>query len=70
MKEGSTFIMRSIAYRSEFFRVIEGVEGDEMVFDTRKDVIVAFRVVKCEPDESVIVAWKEIERKESPRLTR
>lgn len=70
VKKNTTFLLRSIAYRAEYFRTVEGVEYDEMEFDTRKDVIVAFRVVGFEPDESVIFAWKEFERKDSPRLKR
>ena len=66
----TTFLMRSIAYRSEFYRTVEGVEYDEMGFDTRKDVIVAFRVIGYEPDQSVTIAWKEIFRRDSPRIKR
>ncbi len=64
----STFLMRSIAYRTEYYRTIDGVDYDEMEFDTRKDVIVAFRVVRYEPDQSVTIAWREIARKDSPAL--
>lgn len=37
--------------------------------DTRIDLTVAFRVIRKDPDGSVTLLWKELERKEPPKIT-
>jgi hypothetical protein len=44
-KGDTTFALRSIAYRGSFIRSVDGISYDELEFDKRRDVIVAFRVV-------------------------
>lgn len=68
VQENKTYILRSIAYRGNNFKVVENVEYDEFDFDDRKDVIVAFRVIKLEKDESVTILWKELAEQKSPKL--
>jgi hypothetical protein len=66
--EGITYALRSVAYRSSFYRSINGITYDEMAFDKRFDITVAFRVVRQHDDGSITVLWKEVARKESPQL--
>ena len=67
--ENTTYVLRSVAYRGSFFRSYEGVIYDELSFDDRSDVIVAFRIVrKNESDGSVTLLWKELANAKSPKL--
>ncbi|CAN5322880.1 hypothetical protein BH20ACI1_BH20ACI1_24300 [soil metagenome] len=68
VKENSTYLLRSIAYKSEFFRTIDKIEYDEFRFDKRKDIIVAFRVIRLVPNENVTIIWKELDEKNSPEI--
>ncbi len=70
VREGSTYLLRSIAYRAESIRVVDSVPFDEFAFDVRKDVLAVFRVVRYVPDESVTIVWKLLEKKDSPKLWR
>lgn len=70
VKENSTYLLRSIAYKTEFFRTIDKIEYDEFAFDKRKDILVAFRIVRFIPDESITIVWKVLDRKESPKIKR
>lgn len=67
-RENSTYLLRSIAYRGESLRSIEEIVYDEFEFDKRKDVIIAFRVIRFNPNESVTILWKELNRKDSPKI--
>ena len=51
VKENSTYLLRSIGYRTS-------------------DVLVAFRLVRQDPDGSVIIAWKLLKRYHTPELKR
>lgn len=68
VEENKTYILRSIAYKGNNFKVVEDVEYDEFDFDDRKDVIVAFRVVKLNKDESVTILWKELSSQKTSKL--
>jgi hypothetical protein len=68
VKENSTYLLRSIAYRSEFFRTIDNVVYDELEFDQRKDVTIAFRVVRLNPSERVTLLWKELDKKDAHKF--
>jgi hypothetical protein len=59
--ENVTYALRVIAYRGDFARTI--LEEDE-----RKDILVAFRIVRNERDNGITLLWKELSRKESPQL--
>lgn len=67
-KTNSTYLLRSIAYRGDSMRIIEDVAFNEFEFDSREDLLVAFRVTRLVPNESVTIAWQVLERKESPKL--
>jgi hypothetical protein len=71
LTENHTYVLRSIAYRGKVLvSSSTGIryEYNKLQDDTRKDVIVAFRVSKIEPDKSIILLWKELERKDSPKM--
>ena len=68
VKENSTYALRSIAYRGKYIRSIDGIPYDEMDFDKRRDVIVAFRVVDRDSAGNVTIVWKRLKDVESPKL--
>jgi hypothetical protein len=68
VKENSTFILRSIAYRGIFMRSVDGISYDELEFDKRRDVIVVFRVVDTDAAGNVTIAWKRLKDTEAPKL--
>ena len=60
MKENSTYALRSITYRFENENI--------SVKTKRLDIVVIFRVVRKYEDGSVLVVWKELQRKDAPKL--
>lgn len=68
VKENSTYLLRSIAYKGGNLRTVEKVQYDEFEFDKRRDVIVAFRVIRLNPNESVTILWRELDKRESPKI--
>ena len=66
--ENTTYVLRSIAYDGKVFRAVEGVAYNEFAFDKRRDVTVAFRIVRKDADGSVTILWKELLRKNSPKI--
>lgn len=68
-KENTTYILRSIAYRGNYYRAIDGVLYDELDFDKRKDVTIAFRIIRRD-EESVTIIWKQLAEKDSPKVKR
>lgn len=66
--ENITYVLRSIAYNGKYFRAVEGVAYNEFAFDKRRDVIVSFRIVRKDSDGSVTILWKELLRKDSPKI--
>ena len=67
-RENTTYILRSIAYRGRYIRSVLGMDYDEMGFDKRKDVIVAFRIVERHTDGSVTILWKRLAERDSPKI--
>jgi hypothetical protein len=65
---GKTYVLRSIAYRGEAKRVVEGLIFNELEFDERRDIVVAFHVAAINPGEDVTIVWKELRNKKSPKL--
>ena len=57
IKENQAFVLRSVAYRT----------GSE-TGDKRRDVIIAFQVVRQDDEGNVTLIWKELQNKESPKL--
>lgn len=67
-EENATYILRSIAYRGKIRRIYKKVEFNELDFDERKDVIVAFQVVEKADDGSVTILWKQLRQQDSSKL--
>ena len=67
-KENSTFALRSIAFRGKFARTIDGLEYNELDFDKRRDVIVAFRVIDKDAAGNLTIVWKTLKDVEAPKL--
>lgn len=68
--ENTTYLLRSIAYNGKILRAVRGITYNELDFDKRKDVIIAFRVVRRDEDGSVTILWKELLEKDAPKLKR
>jgi hypothetical protein len=68
VRVGETYLLRSIAYRGRFIRTVSQVVYNEIDYDDRKDIIVAFQVIRKDADESVTIFWKELRSNDSPRL--
>lgn len=66
--ENTTYLLRSIAYRGNLFQSVQGITYDEMKFDKRKDIVVAFRVVRRDEDDSITLLWKELANKDAPKI--
>lgn len=66
--ENNTYALRVIAYRGSLYKSYRGFLFDLLAGDKRIDITVAFRVVRKETDGSLTLLWKELQRKESPKL--
>jgi hypothetical protein len=68
MIENATYALRVVAYKGSIFRSFRGYRFDVLFGDKRIDLTIAFRVIRKESDGGVTLLWKEIERREAPRL--
>ena len=68
VSENSTYAMRIIAYDGKVLRAVPGAHYDEMDFDRRRDMVVAFRVVNKDPEGGVTIVWVELSNVDSPKL--
>jgi hypothetical protein len=68
MKENNTYALRCIAYQSKIYQKINSFKVDMLDFDKRVDVTVVFRVIRKHDDGSVSILWKELSRKDAPKL--
>jgi hypothetical protein len=59
IKENQTYVLRSIAYRF----------NNDATGDKRRDIIVAFTVLRQDDGGNVTFIWKELQDKPSPKLT-
>lgn len=66
--ENATYVLRSIAYDGRIMRSVKGIPYNELDFDKRKDITVAFRVVRLDGDGNLTILWKELSRKDSPKI--
>ena len=70
IREHTTYLLRSVAYRAKFLNLpkSESKRGslDE---DERNDVIIVFRTLSKSADDTYLVLWRELAKKESPILT-
>jgi len=69
VKLDTTYALRSIAYRGSYLRAVDKITYDELDFDRRRDVIVAFRVVETEGSGNVTILWKRLKDVEAPKLS-
>ena len=67
-RENATFALRVIAYRGNIFKTFRGYRFDLLEGDKRIDLILALRVIRKGTDGGVTLLWKELQRKESPRI--
>jgi hypothetical protein len=68
VKLDTTYAMRSIAYRGKYMRVLDRYEYNELDYDKRRDVIVAFRVVDRDAAGNITFIWKRLKDSEAPVL--
>lgn len=68
-KENTTYVLRSLAYDGVSPQTAGGVPYNELEYDKRQDILVAFRVVRRDSD-SITLLWKELWRKNPPKLER
>ncbi len=67
-KDNTTFALRVVAYRGNIFRTFRGYRYNLLTGDKRIDITVAFRIVAKDENGGVTILWKELERKNSPRI--
>ncbi len=65
--DDTTFVLRSVAYRGKYLRAVSGFTYNELDFDKRSDVIVAFRIVRRHEDGAVTILWKQLAKQASPK---
>jgi len=65
----TTFALRSIAYRGTALRSVDGFTYNELDFDKRRDILVAFRIVDVEPNGNITIIWKVLADKKAPGLS-
>ncbi len=66
--EGTTFFMRSIAYRGKQMRAAGRLVYNEMDYDKRMDILVGFRIIRKGTDGRITILWKEFKRQKSPKM--
>ena len=68
VKENMTYALRSVAYKGESLKKVGKIVFNEFELDKRKDIIIAFRVVRFHPNEDVTILWKEIQSRKAPKM--
>lgn len=63
-----TFVLRSIAYKGKVMRSVKKIQYNELDFDKRKDILVAFRVVEIDTTDNVTILWKILSQGNAPTL--
>jgi hypothetical protein len=66
---GDTYALRSVAFRGSVTREHNGTKYNELDFDKRKDIVVAFQVVRQDFNGTVTILWKILQTKQSPVLS-
>jgi hypothetical protein len=64
----TTYALRSIAYKGKVERFVNGITYNELDFDKRRDIIVAFRILEKEPNGNITIAWKILSNENAPTL--
>lgn len=68
IKENATYLLRSIGYQAKFKNLPKSNAKKVELDDDRSDVIVVFKVVRKNPDDSLLLLWKELRRKDAPKI--
>jgi len=64
----TTYALRVIAYRGRFLQTFRRFRFNMLDGDKRTDLTLAFRVVRKSEDGSISLLWKELQRKDAPKL--
>ena len=64
----TTYALRVIAYRGSFLQTFRRFRFNMLDGDERADLTLAFRVVRKSEDGSISLLWKELQRKDAPKL--
>lgn len=67
-RENTTYLLRSIAYRGTIYKTAQGFVYNELDYDKRKDILVAFRVVKIDSEGNATILWKQLAVKDAPKI--
>jgi len=67
-KVDSTYGFRGVAYRGKVVRSVQGLRYNELDYDDREDVLIAFRIVERAQDGSITIVWRQLSKLESPRI--
>ncbi|MCW5960934.1 MAG: hypothetical protein KIS76_12290 [Pyrinomonadaceae bacterium] len=78
VKLNETYALRAIAYKSDAKVESKHVNGKlswngdprfiNLKLDTRRDITVAFRVIRIEENGGITIVWKELSRRDAPKL--
>lgn len=68
VERDGVYVLRAVAYRGKVVRSAAGIRYNELDYDKREDLVVAFKVVDVGEDGSVTLVWKTLAEKESPRI--
>lgn len=68
--ENTTYVVRVIEYQGKILLPLEnsGRSINLLEKDKRADIIVVFRTVRKSSDGSLTILWKQLQRKESPKI--
>lgn len=68
VKANSTYGFRGVAYRGKVVRSVQGLRYNELDYDDREDVLIAFRIVERTEDGSITIVWRQLSELEAPRI--
>lgn len=69
IRENTTYLIRSVAYQAKFKNLPKSDKRrGSLDDDDRSDIIVVFRVVQKNPDDSLLLLWKELYRQNAPKI--
>lgn len=66
--ENTTYALRTIAYKGSIYRSFRGFRFNLLEGDKRNDLTLAFRIIRKDDDGGVTILWRELTRRESPRI--
>ncbi len=64
----STYVLRSIAYDGEVLRKVGPFTFNELELDKRRDILIAFRVVRLRDGQDATIVWRELDDSKAPKL--